>query len=290
VRLKKKTRDSGEHRTLRHFLGRLVVVATLVGGTLCTTTEPAMAVGFDCGNNGGFHYAGHVTGHSVTLTNCVNPQDEYTGWNGVNGQLKVPSQLITLQYYRLDHVSGWLGAQFNQVTRWLLVGSYTGTIGLFPCPRFNYCIQRNSTSYGFFVEQSNSLGYFVYDLGTAPLSGVVVSRVVYNAASGCWEAYLTYTGGLNMQDCSGEPASTSMWAMLEASSSSGTLIPAAQYNFGASNPNTTPAMRLHGANGWEPWDETLTAQTTDSFDERYSTPTYIVSNFNRYYYFMADGP
>ena len=183
-----------------------------------------------------------------------------------------------------------MGAEWAGVTRWLQIGSYTGSLGVgSTCPKFGKCISRNQ-EYGWYAENQSLLGYSIYDYGRALQGTTTTSRVVYNSASGCWETYLTYSGSLVLQDCTGEPATGSMWALLEVYINSGYQAHIPTYVFGTSNPNTNQAMRLHGANGWEPWDTSLTAQTTDSFDERTSTPTYVVSNYADYYYFLAYGP
>ena len=158
-----------------------------------------------------------------------------------------------------------------------------------PCPAFGKCIQRDRT-YGWYAENLSLLGYSVYDYGQAFTNAVTTARVVYNASSGCWEAYLTYTGQLKSQVLHGEPPTGSMWALLEVLIQSGVSAHVPNYNFGATNPNSNQAMRLFGANGFEPWDDTLLAQTTDEFDERTSVPSYILSDYSRHYFFLAHGP
>lgn len=60
--------------------------------------------------------------------------------------------------------------------------------------------------------------------------------------------------------------------------------------FGADDPDTNSAVRLLGANGYEPWDKTLTAGSTFVQDEREGIPpTYIISASKTYYHARAYG-
>ncbi len=179
-----------------------------------------------------------------------------------------------------------MGAQFNSDTTWLQTGWFTGTIAEnWTNCTFLSCVRRNA-SYGRYVENMTSSGYSVLDYGTVALGSSTTSRVVYNSSSGCWEVWLTYSGGWVQEDCS-EPTTGEMVVTTEVASNSGGFVTLSPASFGTSDPNTNQALRLHGANGWEPWDTTLTARYTERFDERYSTPKYVVSNIKAYYYTEA---
>jgi hypothetical protein len=212
----------------------------------------------------------------------------YGGWNGVDGQLQTPSSNITLGNYWVDHEAGWLGALWSFPVYSMQTGWYTGTVSneaVGYC-HTGTCVQRNG-NYGRFVENTEPGGFYsVWDYGSAGLGSVVTSRVVYNGQDGCWEAYITYSGLLKGQDCS-EPATGVMMATAEMKAGSGTAPYLPLAYFGTSNPNTDQAMRLHGANGWEPWDTSLVAQYTERFDEHGYTPKYVYHALYSYYWFDA---
>jgi len=277
--------EKGRSRPLGYVLRRellaVVTAAVLVG------SQPTMvsAIGSNCGSLAGYHYAGQITSHTDGFTHCA-VSNGYFGWAGVNGQITTPSQNISLPDFTIDHTLGWIGAQFNSDLTWFQTGWFTGTIAADTANcTFLSCVRRNG-SYGRYVENISPSGISILDYGTVALGSSTTSRVVYNGSSGCWEVWLTYSGGYVQLDCN-EPTSGEMVATSEMLSNSGGFVTLPTAKFGTSNPNTNQALRLLGANGFEPWDTVLLAWYTERFDERFSTPKYVVSHFNAWYYFKA---
>jgi hypothetical protein len=256
-----------------------VVAASLAGSTIFLAPANVAAIGVACGSAWGLHYAGQVTSTNATFTQC-GTTTEYQGWNGINGQIQTPGTTLTLGNYQEDRVSGYLSAQLNSDSDWVQTGWFTGTITNQGVPPSScdppVCVQR-SGSYGRFVENQGPTGYQIEDFGTVALNSVVTSRVVYNASTGCWEAYLTYSGSLAMEDCFDATSSGAMLATTEMDSVSGVTVPLPPALFGTSNSNTNQALRLHGGSGWVPWNQ---SSTTERFDERYTTPKYRISGIS----------
>jgi hypothetical protein len=247
----------------------------------------ATAIGTACGTAGGYHYAGQLTSHLDAHTECSQINEEYLGWNGVDGQITTPGTTYTL--IGIDHVSGFIANQMNFDATWQQTGWYTGTITDEPPGTCDVgsCVARIG-NYGRFIEMwRNRVGYSVYDYGAASTGSSTTSRVVYNSSSGCWEVYLTYGGGVSAYDCTGEPTTGAMYATTEMASVSGSVVPLAIAYFGTSDPNTNQALRLHGAAGWGPWNTTLTAYYTERFDERDYTPEYTESSIKDFWYIEA---
>lgn len=261
-----------------------VAAAILACGALPASS---VAVGSDCGVAFGYHYAGQYTSHVGGLTQCAD-YDEYFGWNGVDGAITAPSTVPTLADYTVDHVAGWIGVQFSNYQTWLQTGWYTGTLSAAPPPPcdIGLCVQR-SGSYGRYIENQNTVGYNVYDYGTAAPASTATSLIAYDASSGCWEVYITYGGPLKWQDCS-EVGSGAMVATTEMEDLSGVAPPLPMAHFGYSNPNTNQALRLHGGAGWVPWNATLSSWYTQRYDEHSFTPKYVLTTLNANYYFEAN--
>ncbi len=263
-----------------------VVCLLLLGAQV----SPVLAIGTSCGHVVGYHYAGQLTSHTNGLTQCGS-YNAYGGWNGVDGQLTAPATFHQVSNHESDHELGWLGAEWNSLSYWLQTGWYTGTVSNEPVGSCHVgtCVSRLNT-FGRYVENMTSQQtYSVYDFGTADPSSAVTSRVVYNGVTGCWEAYITYSGGIKGEDCVEPNTVGIMVATTEMEDQSGVAPTLALSYFGTSNPNTNQALRLHGANGWEPWDTSLTAQYTERFDEHSYTPPYYYHGLNSYYWFYAYG-
>lgn len=266
------------------FLRMMLAIAIAV--TLAAVQPAATsAVGSDCGTYGGFHYAGEYTSHTNGLTQCA-AYDGYFGWNGVNGQITTPSTTVNLPDYTIDHTVGWIGAQFNSDTTWLQTGWYTGTIAADTnnCT-FGSCVRVDGV-YGRYVENQSSSGYIVFPYGNIATGSSTTSHIIYNASTGCWEAWLTYSGGSVLTDCN-EPTSGEMVATTEMASNSGGFVTLPLAHFGTSNPNTNQALRLHGIAGWVPWNTTLTKNYTERIDEHGYTPKYVLTVLNPYYWIEA---
>ena len=231
---------------------------------------------------GGYHYAGQVTALDSTFTQCGVTR-EYGGWNGVDGQLQTPATLATLGNYATDHTLGLFPAQIDNDTYWLQLGWYTGIISNGPVPPLCFypnCVYRNST-YGYYIENQSPSGYLVEDFGPAALGSARTSDMIYNASSGCWEAYLSYGGSVSFQDCKeGAFHSGAMWATSEMLSQSGVAAGLPTSYFGTTNPNTNAALRLHGGNGWVSWNGSLSSYGTETFDERNTAPKYTTSRLS----------
>jgi len=178
----------------------------LVTGPLVLGPVTAHAVGFDCGQVTGYHYAGQYTSTFNGSTTQCAPYHEYLGWNGVDGQRQVPGSLAVLGNYQTDHTVGWIGAQLNSDQQWLQIGWYTGCItDLLTGGCTGTCQPPNCTwrgiSYGWYIENQKpggSSGYTITDEGPASLGAARTSDIIYNKKTGCWEAYLDYGGSLNI--------------------------------------------------------------------------------------------
>jgi hypothetical protein len=238
------------------------------------------AEGYSCGSINGYHYAGQLTALDNTFTQCGTTR-EYQGWNGVDGQLQTPATLASLGNYQTDHSIGLLSAQLANDKYWLQLGWYTGIIGGPPPPNCVYpsCTWRGVT-YGYYVENMSPAGYTVEDFGQAPLNSGRTSDLIYNASSGCWEAYLTYGGNMSMQDCYESVDSGAMWVTTEMESSSGVAAGMPLTYFGASNSGTNQALHVHGGAGWVSWNGSLSSYGTEAFDERYTSPKYWISRIS----------
>ena len=125
-------------------------------------------------------------------TQCITPDPTYNGWNGVDGQLQVPTTLASLGDHYFDHTLGLMMLSFGSNKLWLQQGWYTGIISDIYDP-FNCtypdCTWRANT-YGYFVEDTAPGGYRVQDFGYAALGSSQTGDEIYNPSTGCFEAYL----------------------------------------------------------------------------------------------------
>ena len=264
-------------RTPAAVLMRLVVAVATAGAVIGLQPLVADAIGGDCNHNSGHHFAGEWTSYTNSLTQCSSNVGYY-GWHGVRGQLTTPSSNPSLPSYTVDHRNGWLGAYFNFPAPFLQTGWFTGTLGTYTNCVAPTCVRRNG-SYGRYVENQTSTGYTVVDYGTVALGSSTTSRVSLDPSTGCWRVWLSFSGGWVQDDCS-EPGYGAMLATAEVFSYYGDFVSLPTAYFGVTDPTSTGALQLfNGANTFESWDQTLTAQYTERFDERYQTPKYQVSHF-----------
>jgi len=231
----------------------------------------------------GLHYAGQYTAMDSNYTQCA-PFNEYGGWNGVDGQLQTPATVPSMGNDAFDHVAGLLSAQLDNDTRWVQLGWYTGlateTEYWYNCT-YPLCTWRCCQTMGYYVETVDSQGYTINDYGQALVNTARTSAMIYNASSGCWEAYLTYDGKMSTQDCfEGIYHSGAMFAASEMYDASGTAPGLPTSYFGSSSPNTNAALRLHGGNGWVSWNGSLSSYYTETFDEHSYIPGYTISRLS----------
>jgi hypothetical protein len=274
-------------RTPAAALMRLFVAVAVGGAVLGLRPPMADAIQGNCGSNAGYHYAGEWTSYTNSLTHC-SANNAYFGWLGVRGQITTPSSNPSLPDYTKDHRLGWLGAQFTSYTATLQTGWFTGTLGTYLNCVAPTCVRRNGT-YGRYVENLAPTGYSVLDYGTVALGSSTTSRVTLDPSTGCWRVWLSFLGGWVQEDCS-EPGYGAMVATTEMYSLSGNFVSLPTAYFGVNDPSSTGALQLvNGSNTFESWDQTLTAHSTERFDERYSTPKYQVSHFpsNLWWHFEA---
>ena len=259
---------------------------SLAGALLLLQATSAAAEGDSCGYINGYHYAGQMTGLDNTYTQCGTTR-EYGGWNGIDGQMQVPSSLATLGNYQTDHAVGLFSAQLANDNFWVQPGWYTGEICGSNCGNCQYpsCTWRG-ISYGWYIENKSPAGYKVQDFGYAAFNSTRTVYMKYNANDGCWEVQLDYGGPINWYDCSEYPyISGAMFAANEIDVNSGVTGGLPTSYFGTSNPNTNQALRLHGGNGWVPWTANLSSYYTDRFDEYNTTPKYTNLTLDSFWYF-----
>jgi hypothetical protein len=266
-------------RTRRSRLIPVLLAVAIGPAASLLVTQSALAVGYSCGSDGGFHWAGITTALEETATQCVLPR-YYYGWSGLDGELTIPSAWEPLPDGTIDHAIGAIGAYFSNGS-WFNMGWFTGTIT--DSPR----VLHSETAYHYYAEDLPTIaGSQLVASSGAALGSSTTDRVVYNSSSGCWQSYIGYPGTMILDDCE-YVGNAAMIAEIEAGSHVGGFVQVEPARFGSTNPDTNEALRLHGSAGYEPWDTSLVAEHTDRFDEHSYVPAYVESDYEAHFYFEA---
>jgi hypothetical protein len=231
----------------------------------------------------GYHRAMLATVRSSTVSHtCGFVGPAYEGWLGINSQITTPNASANLANTTADHAVGWIGmVNYGAELNWIQIGWYTG--GIAGCP-----IVPNG-QYGLYLEWKIP-GDSSHCIRLSPLAyGSNVTYRIQHMGNGCWQGYYNYNTAAGGQVC-GLPRTMSAQAVNELANGSGNSTTMPRSVFGSASPNTNQALRLMGANGYEPWDTSLLAGGTAVGDERTgSAPHYYVSAYNLYYRTLTYG-
>ncbi len=264
-------------------LALVVVVTSLVlhpvtshASTICSDYDWAVQW---TGTSGGYYQ----------LPTCPWNAPQYYGWVGINAQITTPSAYPYLGGNSGNHSNGWLDVDFSSGD-WIQIGWFAGCLPAF-------CDQGQISLYDEAQYTSGGVHTLVeLYFGTLNYNTSDIYEITY-AGSGRWNDYDHYN---NLLDAfTSRPGSGEMKTAAEVccdNTSPGNVQMPAQY-FGYSSPNTNNALRIKGANGWVPWNATLSTGGTVQWDERNCPnpsycpgfPPYTLLTLNADYYLKAYG-
>lgn len=244
-----------------------------------------------------YHYAIQWTAEGSAVyhhPNCCL-YAAYYGWIGVNSQITTPDHFPQMNDANRDHANGKVGLYFNecvgQLCSFIEHGWFAGTFGEIggggSCGQ--NCVRR-TTSYGTYVERLDmgSGQYDVHESQTPNLGEAIIYRIERSGiVLNCWNVYIRYNQFVD-QYCQLPTGA----APLVGSESydwppPGAAVEMPLSNYGWWNPNTNNALRIKGAQGYEPWDAVLFTRDTARYDERCTVPPYQISHSNAWFYFLA---
>ena len=233
-----------------------------------------------------YRYFGQQTALSdANVSNaCSATNPLYYGWAGINGRIVTPSAVPSMPNY-FDHVNGNLGITFGPNSPAdIQIGWFTQILG----NSTGGCAYPNcASSYGAFsmyLEYTLPNGaYSISNLGGISPRTAIIYRV-QRASSGAFNVFDFYSNLVGT--VSGLPSTGAASAQGEAYRAPGTSsfpkLPTA--TFGTSDQTTNQAMRLLGANGYEPWDTMLLAAHTLTF---YDSGNTVMARLNDHWYFLG---
>jgi hypothetical protein len=259
----------------------VALASTAVAGSPATAAPALLA----CPTQGAHHVRYVTAVRFVSSHNCgaPDPADLYQGWIGINGRIMTPESVFLWDSTK-DLAMGSIAmvryAPNGRRTAWMRIGWFTG--------RHPSCHPTANGEFELFVEATTD-GTNVNCFNVSPLAkgGSVIYRIQRDPVHQCWNAYYNYDQPA-MLICGMPVAMTAEVSnYLENNTGNSSLMP--RTVFGAADPDTNDAVRLMGANGYEPWDMSLTAGATFVQDERVGEPpTYRISAYAPYYYAWAD--
>ncbi len=161
-------------------------------------------------------------------------------------------------------------------------------------------------------QNGNASSYTNADIGGLSLNSSYVLRIEYfpntsgndceahnpNYRGSCWISFYNYNYAEAEYDgfpTSGAPTVAgevySPYCGSWSCGSGNAVVEMPTTIFGSSDPSTNNGLRIDGANGYVPWNTSLSSGSTSAYDERNCpntgncphSPAYTVSNFNNYY-------
>jgi hypothetical protein len=272
-----------KRKTLVSVVTVLLVAAGMANGNPAsasavrfTPSVPASVPPPDgCGSS--YHYAGMYT--STVQGSWQNDQFScggdpfYNGWAGIDGLIGTPATNPTLDIAAGDHQSGWIGMVFG-TGGWIQIGWYRGNVGCNNTAGKH--VSFTGTGYHLYLESSTTgdpvgaacVGYQIQDLSPLSLGGSVTYRI--DREGSCWVAYYNYNHQAGSFCGTSWPSSGHAEMENELYATVGTSSKMPTSDFGSSNPDSNPALRLLSGTGWVPWTANI-IQHTSTHDWRYDT-------------------
>lgn len=269
---------------------RVAWTAFVILSAQFTVGTPAYAY---CSNTTGYHYAFQYTAQTTGQYGppTCNAAAGYYGWIGVDGRITAPSHFPVLNDVSREHWLNYHAMKFPN-DGFVQEGYYGGVLsgpGSSCTPRTS--VLGNYEEY--WMNPTVSQTYFCYDFRDVAFNHPAVFRIEFNSISQCWDVFYDYNHFLD-DPCYGSDTYGAGYSVAEifdchdgdATCGSATRAPEMPLTVsGYSDPNTNDAMRLLGAHGYEPWDATLTAKYTATYDERSMPKSYHYSPFVAFYKF-----